>query len=69
MVRRKEDVVDCGRRINDENEHERPLARQLDLRKVYPRDNTPVLRMLLARNDMKRKCLWNFIDLHVITGY
>ena len=35
-VRMKEDIVECKRRVNDEIELEKPVARLLDLEKVYP---------------------------------
>ncbi|KAI8486755.1 hypothetical protein Bbelb_355030 [Branchiostoma belcheri] len=72
MVRMQEDVADCKRRVNGEeevDEIEWPVARLLDLRKAYPRVNKPALWALLERYGMSGKCLESVIDLHESTEY
>ncbi|KAI8519281.1 hypothetical protein Bbelb_025380 [Branchiostoma belcheri] len=72
MVRMQEDVADCKRRVNGEeevDEIELPVARLLDLRKAYPRVNKPALWALLERYGMSDKCLESVIDLHEFTEY
>ena len=63
MVLMEENVEDCKRRVNDVNEYEWPVARLVDLRKVYKRVSKPVLWRLLERYIMNVKCLETLINL------
>ena len=61
--------MDCRRSINEENKHDWPVVRLLNLIFAYFRVSKPALLLLLEKNGMNRKCLENLIDLHKCMEY
>ena len=67
MLRMKDDVENCKRRLIGGNEYEWQFARFLDVRKAYSNVSNPDLWRLLERYGLNGKCLDILNDLHEST--
>ena len=69
IFREQQEVDDRMRRADEASEHEWPVARLFDLRKVYHRISKPSLWGLLEEYGINERCLESLMDLNECTEY